>query len=47
MANTLMIPDSLKQVKPYLTLATQLDQKNEKFVAYYCILIIFFLLISL
>lgn len=29
-------PDTLKQTKPYVTLASQLDQKNEKAVAYYC-----------
>lgn len=32
----LVIPDALKQIKPYTTLATQLEQKNEKAVAYYC-----------
>ena len=31
-----IVPDLLKQIKPYLTLATQLDQKNEKCIAYYC-----------
>jgi len=36
MAGALNLPDALKQVKPYLTLATQLEQKNEKNVAYYC-----------
>lgn len=34
--STLVPPELLKQVKPYLTLATQLDQKGEKAVAYYC-----------
>ena len=33
----LVIPDALKQIKPYTTLATQLEQKNEKAVAYYCL----------
>ena len=35
-ANNLVAPDALKAIKPYLTLATQIDQKNEKAVAYYC-----------
>lgn len=35
-ANNLVPPESLKQIKPYLTLATQLELKNEKAVAYYC-----------
>lgn len=35
MAN-LITPEALKAVKPYLTLASQLEQKNEKAVAYYC-----------
>lgn len=35
-ANNLVAPDALKAIKPYLTLAIQLDQKNEKAVAYYC-----------
>ena len=29
-------PEAFKQIKPYLTLATQLDQRDEKIVAYYC-----------
>lgn len=29
-------PEALKQTKPYITLASQLEQKNEKAVAYYC-----------
>jgi hypothetical protein len=29
-------PDALKAIKPYLTLATQLDAKNDKVIAYYC-----------
>lgn len=36
MAAALVTPDALKQIKPYTTLATQLEQKNEKAVAYYC-----------
>jgi len=36
MAAALITPDALKQIKPYTTLATQLEQKNEKAVAYYC-----------
>lgn len=36
MAASLGPPDALKQIKPYVTLATQLEQKNEKVVAYYC-----------
>lgn len=36
MASASAIPETLKQAKPYITLATQLDQRNEKFVAYYC-----------
>ena len=33
---TAPLPDQLKQIKPYITLASQLEQKNEKAVAYYC-----------
>ena len=36
MANNLAPPESLKAIKPYMTLATQLEAKNEKVVAYYC-----------
>jgi len=32
----MIIPDSLKQVKPYLTLAAQLEAKNDRVVGYYC-----------
>lgn len=32
----MVLPDALKAIKPYITLAGQLDQRNEKFVAYYC-----------
>nr|BAJ95457.1 predicted protein [Hordeum vulgare subsp. vulgare] len=35
-AANLQPPEALKQLKPYLTLATQLDQRDEKIVAYYC-----------
>lgn len=35
MSSTLVIPETLKAVKPYITLATQLDQRGEKFVPYY------------
>jgi len=34
--NNLVPPEALKQLKPYITLASQLDQKNETSVAYYC-----------
>ncbi len=34
--NNLVPPEALKQLKPYITLASQLDQKNEPSVAYYC-----------
>jgi hypothetical protein len=40
MAAALVTPDALKQIKPYTTLATQLEQKNEKAVAYYCLYLI-------
>ena len=36
MANNLVPPDALKAIKPYLTLASQLDAKNDKVIAYYC-----------
>ena len=36
MASPMIIPDSLKQVKPYLTLAAQLEAKNDRVVGYYC-----------
>ncbi len=29
-------PDALKAIKPYLTLASQLEAKNDKVIAYYC-----------
>jgi hypothetical protein len=29
-------PDGLKAIKPFIILANQLEQKNEKAVAYYC-----------
>jgi hypothetical protein len=35
MASALVIPDTLKAVKPYMTLAAQLDQRGEKVVPYY------------
>lgn len=36
MASALIIPDLLKQIKPYMTLSSQLEQRNEHIVAYYC-----------
>lgn len=36
MASNLNVPESLKQIRPYLTLAGQLDQKNELCIGYYC-----------
>lgn len=36
MASPIVIPELLKQVKPYLTLAAQLEGKNERVVGYYC-----------
>lgn len=35
MASALVIPEALKAVKPYITLAGQLDQRGERFVPYY------------
>lgn len=32
----IVVPDALKQIKPYVTLATQLEAKNDKIAAYYC-----------
>ncbi|CAF0789332.1 unnamed protein product [Brachionus calyciflorus] len=32
----LVPPEALKQIKPYMTLALQLEQKNERCVGYYC-----------
>lgn len=29
-------PDALKALRPYMTLATQLDQRDERVIAYYC-----------
>ena len=34
--NVAPLPDALKNLKPYLTLATQLEQRNDKNIAYYC-----------
>jgi hypothetical protein len=31
----MQLPEVLKNLKPYLTLAIQLDQRNEKNIAYY------------
>lgn len=36
MAANLVPPEALKQVKPYVTLASQLEQRNENAVAFYC-----------
>jgi vacuolar protein sorting-associated protein VTA1 len=36
MASNFVVPDTLKQVKPYMTLADQLDQKGDRTAAYYC-----------
>ncbi|RNA12143.1 vacuolar sorting-associated VTA1 -like protein [Brachionus plicatilis] len=36
MSSNLNVPEALKQLRPYLTLAGQLDQKNEVCIAYYC-----------
>jgi vacuolar protein sorting-associated protein VTA1 len=36
MTDFIQLPEVLKNLKPYLTLATQLDQRNEKNIAYYC-----------
>ena len=35
-AANLQPPESLKPLRPYMTLATQLDQRDERVVAYYC-----------
>ena len=40
MASNLVIPDVLKQIKPYMTLGDQLEQKGDRTAAYYCIAII-------
>ena len=32
------LPDVFKPVKPYITLADQLEQKNERAISYYCML---------
>jgi hypothetical protein len=37
----LVLPDAFKSIKPYITLADQLEQKNERAISYYCM---FFLL---
>ena len=36
MSANLIAPEALKGIKPYVTLASQLDQRNEKTIAYYC-----------
>jgi vacuolar protein sorting-associated protein VTA1 len=36
MAESLVVPEALKAIKPYMTLSTQLEQRGEKIVAYYC-----------
>lgn len=36
MASNLVPPEALKSIKPYLTLASQLEVKGEKIIAYYC-----------
>jgi len=35
MSAILQVPDVLKSLKPYLTLSSQLDQRNERNIAYY------------
>jgi hypothetical protein len=37
MASNAGLPDVFKPVKPYITLADQLEQKNERAISYYCL----------
>ena len=36
MASSLVVPETLKQVRPYMTLSDQIEQKGDRMAAYYC-----------
>jgi hypothetical protein len=38
MASNIIVPDVLKQIKPYMTIGDQLDQKGDRVAAYYCMI---------